>query len=374
MYDILFKCLGLYNREFEKVKKTSENFLFSIIIPVYNKGEYLSSCLECLLNQTYSNFEIICINDGSTDNSLEILERFVQKDNRIKVFSQENKGASATRNLGIEKAQGEYLLFCDADDKFKPELCEVVAKNIKKNPVDVVAFAHEDYVDGKFNSVSFKNLQKLKKDNSLKNQLDLQIYIWEKAFRRDFIIKNEIQFPIGIKNAEDVIFCLKTLFSGATYLYIEEALYCYSREMKGKSTFTNHNGINNDLEAYKYFIETDIYKNLNKKEKITVTNFFIRGSIKYYKTLQLTEHKEKLINDLRKLSNVVINQFGLKTSLIKMRSFRRIYKILFKDNHKSFFDKFDIITTDSEQIFILAGLSINRKRKRHRVKVRNKKF
>ena len=90
--------------------------LVSVIVPVYNVAKYLPQCLESLLAQTYANFEVICIDDGSTDNSLQILEDYQQKDLRIKFFSKKNGGPSLTRNYGMQKAKGEYVCFLDSDD------------------------------------------------------------------------------------------------------------------------------------------------------------------------------------------------------------------------------------------------------------------
>ena len=96
--------------------------LVSIIIPVYNASKYLYRCLDSILNQTFRDFELILINDGSTDNSLEILREYETKDSRIIVIDKPNEGVSAARNQGIEIAKGEYIMFCDSDDYVEMEL------------------------------------------------------------------------------------------------------------------------------------------------------------------------------------------------------------------------------------------------------------
>lgn len=87
------------------------NEFYSFIVPVYNTENYVGRCLDSILNQTYKNFEVICVDDGSTDNSLAILKSYEEKDSRIKVFSQKNRGVSAARNLGLEKVGGEYFFY-----------------------------------------------------------------------------------------------------------------------------------------------------------------------------------------------------------------------------------------------------------------------
>ena len=88
----------------------------SVIVPIFNVEKYLKECLESIINQTFKDIEIICINDGSTDNSLDILNQYAEKDNRIKVITQSNQGLSAARNTGIKYANGEYISFIDSDD------------------------------------------------------------------------------------------------------------------------------------------------------------------------------------------------------------------------------------------------------------------
>ena len=102
----------------------SDDIKISVVIPVYNAAPYLQRCLDSIYSQSYKNLEIICINDGSTDKSLEILSTYAKKEKRLVVISQENKGASAARNAGIERATGDFISFIDADDYILPGLYE----------------------------------------------------------------------------------------------------------------------------------------------------------------------------------------------------------------------------------------------------------
>ena len=336
--------------------------LFSIIIPVYNSSKFIGMCLDSILNQSFSDFEVICVNDGSVDNSLEILNEYAQKDNRIKVFSKENQGVSVARNFGLSKAKGEYILFCDSDDKFKPNLCEVVASKIKEEDCDVVAFGHEDYIDDVLSKVELTALLNVKKNPTLRNWLSMQSFIWEKAFKRSFIEEHNIRFPVGIKNAEDLIFCLYFYFLGAKYVLLETALYEYAKERNGSSTFTNPNGIKNDSDAYKYFIQTDTFKGLDKNSQMEVANFFLSGSSYYYKTLKNTQYKEQCLNDLNEFCSLVYKEYSI-CQCLKMHNFMRNQRILLKEKHKKFFSLFDIVTTPEMKIYVLGGLKIPVKRK-----------
>lgn len=111
--------------------------LISVVVPVYNVKSYLSSCIESVLNQTYQNFEIILVNDGSTDGSTEICHEYVQKDIRVILIEQSNQGVSAARNIALQKAQGEYITFLDSDDMLSFNALEIMMDNILKNQADI---------------------------------------------------------------------------------------------------------------------------------------------------------------------------------------------------------------------------------------------
>lgn len=117
----------------------------SVIVPVYNCEDYLEESLGSILNQTFNDIEIICIDDGSTDDSLRILRKMASSDSRIEVFAQENKGAGAVRNYGMTKALGDYVYFFDADDFLENDALEKAYENAKRNDSDIVFFKFDQY-------------------------------------------------------------------------------------------------------------------------------------------------------------------------------------------------------------------------------------
>ena len=117
--------------------------LISVIVPVYNVEKYLDNCVMSILDQDYQNIEIILINDGSTDNSLAICHSYVGKDKRVKLFSQKNQGLSAARNLGIQKANGEFVMFVDSDDYVEPSYCSAALSCQQKYDADIVFFDYK---------------------------------------------------------------------------------------------------------------------------------------------------------------------------------------------------------------------------------------
>lgn len=116
------------------------NHLISVIVPVYNAEKYISKCIDSILSQTFKDFELILINDGSTDNSDLICGKYASIDNRVKVFHKQNGGAGSARNLGVQKAVGDWIMFVDADDWIEPECLDICSKYISRN-IDLIVFS-----------------------------------------------------------------------------------------------------------------------------------------------------------------------------------------------------------------------------------------
>lgn len=122
----------------------SDKFLISVIVPVYNIKDYLERCVRSIMGQTYSNLEILLVDDGSTDGSGEICERLAQEDNRIRVFHKENGGSSSARNLGIREARGEYLGFIDSDDYIEPDMYGLLVKGVIENGLEMAQISRDE--------------------------------------------------------------------------------------------------------------------------------------------------------------------------------------------------------------------------------------
>ena len=207
----------------------------SIIVPVYNAEKYLRECLDSLTAQTFSDIEILCINDGSTDSSLSILEEYAQKDGRIKVFSQENQGPSVARNLGLENAQGDYITFVDSDDWVSGEMCEKTYKKAVSTNADAVLFSHYRTSNGHI--IEDDRLGALVDttggevfDFNSNTEIIVEMVPVEtvgKLYKRSFLKEYELRFPISIRLCEDMCFfynlCLKnpkiTVLSLPFYYY-----------------------------------------------------------------------------------------------------------------------------------------------------------
>lgn len=207
----------------------------SIIIPVYNVEEYLEKCLDSVINQTLKEIEIICINDGSTDNSKVILENYAKRDKRIKIFNQKNLGLSASRNKGIKYATGEYIFFIDADDWIELNTCEITYDFAKERNLDLLLFGakHIDfegntYDDNYYNLSCFENKYEGEVFNykTIINKLFLlDIHVWDKLFKTEVLRNNCIIFPLI--NFEDNPFFYEVLLNCERVSILKNCFYYY---------------------------------------------------------------------------------------------------------------------------------------------------
>lgn len=207
----------------------------SFIIPVYNAEKYLQECLDSITCQTLKNIEIICINDGSKDSSLAILENAAAKDERIKIFSVPNAGVSAARNLGMSHARGEYIWFVDADDYISDVeaakkvyekgvstdsdivLCSYYIFNVRKNTIQSSNYLKK-YIDVKDGSI----LTELKE-----KRLSQPAMVWFKIFKRNFIDLHDFSFDTSISFGEDGVFSVKCMMTDGKISFVHDNLYVY---------------------------------------------------------------------------------------------------------------------------------------------------
>lgn len=203
--------------------------LISIILPVYNSEKFIGRTLTALCNQTYKNIEVLCIDDGSEDNSLKIIREYEAKDIRIRVFTQKNSGPARARNVGLENIRGEYTMFCDSDDWYDPEMCEIMLRTIKEKKVDFVmcqARIHQMVINQMgmdkiiYERIRHKGLHFL--NDYLRK--DINVFLWNKIFKTAIIKFYEIDFPDGYEH-DDVAFVYEYMCSSLLYFGIEKELY-----------------------------------------------------------------------------------------------------------------------------------------------------
>ncbi len=203
----------------------------SIIVPVYRCEPYISRCIESILSQTFTDFQLILVNDGSPDKSGEICDKYAEKDNRIKVIHQENQGASAARNRGIKEANGEYLMFCDSDDMVSPTWAERLLELADKDTLVMGAYCNNIQALGTEKKLAAE-AEKIYAVSDYKffNNCGIAGFLWNAVYRRDIVTENKISLREKSSEGdynEDLIFALQYVSKIKNIIYTGYSDYLY---------------------------------------------------------------------------------------------------------------------------------------------------
>ncbi|MCF0142338.1 MAG: glycosyltransferase family 2 protein, partial [Parasporobacterium sp.] len=232
----------------------------SVIIPVYNTEKFLRKCLDSVLNQTFADYEIICVNDCSPDNSQEILNEYAEKyPGKITVsVNEQNRGLGSTRNVGIGISQGEYLMFIDSDDHVKADFIETYYNHMQAEACDVIVGGYIRDVEGKYTEHPVLD--------SVWSVVTYPIAC-AKMFRKEFLIKHQIKFS-ELRFGEDILFSLFLFSAGIRYKVINYSGYYYylnNESITGaKSSTKNYEQFVMDI--YDYYMNSEAYKNLSDEQ------------------------------------------------------------------------------------------------------------
>lgn len=215
----------------------------SIVIPIYNIDQYLRIGLDSLINQTYHNIEIVCVNDGSTDTCPQILKEYSEKDDRFKIITQSNQGTLIARKVGVKEATGDYIIFFDPDDILKSDAIEEIVNAIKKEKSDAIVFGCTFYYEGNVNKDDIKFFDYhfnhcIKKQKKLDNKKDIlnEVFIsqnipynqWGKVYRTDIVKKSFTMIPdFRCIFAEDQGTALVLFNNINNVSFLNKKLYCY---------------------------------------------------------------------------------------------------------------------------------------------------
>lgn len=220
----------------------------SVIIPVYNVEKYLTKCLDSVVGQTYASLEIICVNDGSPDNSSAILDAYAEKDSRIKIINQKNQGLSSARNTGIQSATGEYTVFLDSDDWFDTQVIEQAVGVAQDHGCDVVMWGYtREFADKSVEKKIFDGDRLFNKDETrdihrrlagltgaeLSNpeNTDALVTAWGKLYRTDIIKENNLSFvDTKIIGTEDLLFNMYYFGFAQSCAFIEKPYNHYRKD------------------------------------------------------------------------------------------------------------------------------------------------
>ncbi len=302
----------------KKLKLHKDKICVSIVMPVYNAGRFLEETLDSLIKQNLRNIEIICVDDGSTDNSMEILKRYSVTDSRIRILTQEKQGAGAARNYGMSVAQGEYLLFLDADDIFNENLCNQVYYRCMTKKADVCLFGAkrlnmQTLQTEPMNWVLQPSMIPAKEPFAgaeLAGKL-FQITTgcpWSKMFRREFVQSTGIQFQ-NLQNANDTYFVRTHMALAERIVTVNNAFVTYRfnsgtniQANKARSPFAFY-------EAFKAIKEELVHRGVFATFEQTYCNMVLKESLFNMKTTGDEAVKES-IREL--LVNEAFDYFGVK--------------------------------------------------------------
>lgn len=320
-----------------------EKGLISVIVPVYNIEKYLPRCIDSILDQTYKNWEAIFVNDGSTDNSLKILEEYKKRDKRIIIIDKKNAGSGAARNDGIENSRGEYVAFLDSDDWYEKNFLEKLYNNLTENNSDVAIcnpkMAYDDMSKNKkINTYFFKEIEMNKTPEKILGILAMPV-VWNKLYKKEIIVKNEIKFP-NYSFCEDVEFLYKTFLYVNKVSKIEDDLYNYYQRKDSVTKKIKEESIEQLYQVLKN-IENYIKNNFNSKLAI-----FYLYKIQFIYSVSLTllvriENDEILKKKINKRNNSEVK--NINKNLIFKNKKILVYYLAIKLNKILEFSKLILI-------------------------------
>lgn len=260
---------------------------FSIIIPVYNVERYLKECLDSVLNQTFPDWEAVCINDGSTDGSADILNEYASKDERFIIITQSNEGLSSARNAGMKAAKGEYVLFLDGDDWLEPDALAIISENLDGE--DMLCFSGHRYFEEtkSFNTAdvlpekNYPSGMDYYNENALLQRDFAFVCVVLRAYKRSFLMESVLGFKEGICH-EDNLFTPIACYYAKQVKVIDSCLYNY--RMRTNSIMTTGNAkrtldlleIANELAAFfvakSDFDKTVVYRAVTHHYQVAFLN------------------------------------------------------------------------------------------------------
>lgn len=324
------------------IKEKQEEAKVSIVIPVYNVEAYLVECIESVLNQTYQDFEIILIDDGSKDSSGEICDQYVEKDKRIQVIHQANGGLSAARNRGLEAATGKYIYFFDSDDIIVPQTLELLTEMAEKDKAEVVFFDAEVFFTDcdpdpkvyryersrKYLSASGREmLITLLQTDEYRTAVPLML------FKREYLKSNQLKFKEGILH-EDELFTFWVYFANGMVSHCHEKLYL--RRMRAASIMTGAAMIKRYESMYNIYFElADMYQ--NKEIYGDVAEYYLariaRSVLAKYKLLG-EEEKQICSNKQMIFKKKVLKQQGYHDLKLKIKCSSGIRNFIYRLENK----------------------------------------
>ncbi|MWN31263.1 MULTISPECIES: glycosyltransferase family 2 protein [unclassified Gilliamella] len=298
--------------------------LVSIIIPVYNSSKFILATLASLENQSYNNYEIILINDGSTDNSHNILENYKKKHNNVILYNQKNRGVSVARNKGIELSNGEFITFLDSDDTYSPNYLEKLLRRQKEENADLVYCGYNIIKNSDKSTV----VPCLFKEGNILNfylQRNGYFHFSGMLIRKNILLEKQIYFEVGRSISEDLLFTVQLLNNANCYCVKEHLFNYIQRPDSVMSSSWSKNKWLSDIKGREKILLylTNNYDKNNKKEVLQLASEFIfQREISY------------MIDCIKKWKYKEINNYLIESNFIKKEQLFQEGKLNKKDKKK----------------------------------------
>lgn len=258
-----------------------KKYRISVIIPVYNAEEYIHTCIDSLLNQILKDIEIIIVDDGSTDNSAEILDEYAQIYKNIKVIHQTNQGPAVARNVGLENASGEYIGFVDSDDYVANDFYEILYNTAIKNSIDIVISDYYNVIGdvathcGNFQIPPQQVIDKqgMKSIIAKANESRVLWFSWKGIYKTELIKKSNIIYPVELRLGEETIFCLECFLCASSMYYIDKPFYYYVQTPDSLTRLKYKENLLKQLEDL-YFSKKNVYKKYGFNDYVNDLNSY----------------------------------------------------------------------------------------------------
>ncbi|MBQ8476800.1 glycosyltransferase family 2 protein, partial [bacterium] len=255
----------------------------SVIVPVYNGEKYLKECLDSLTSQSLNEFEAICVDDGSSDSSLEILKEYRAKDSRIKIIHQENQGVSTARNNALKQVSGEYITLLDCDDYIKQDALEIIYTTAKQRDCDILFFSYFNFSKFSLNRderlIKFANIASDKNVDfcdCYEEVFNAPFQAWGKLYRTSLIKENNITFPKDIHCGEDRVFIVNAYIHSKSLSVLNVPLYYYRLDVSNSLSKSDANSVVHVFEASN-IIKKMIKETSNLRNKREIYRAFLNN-------------------------------------------------------------------------------------------------
>lgn len=297
----------------------------SVIIPVYNVEKYLRRCIDSILAQTFTDFELLLIDDGSKDKSGEICDEYAKKDSRVRVFHKENGGVSSARNLGLDNASGEWVCFVDSDDMVKPEYfasfmmfpdCDLIVGGYRE-----FGFSEKEYFISSKQIIKITNVLK---EIEFNTDFVVMFFPWGKFFKNDIIKKNGITFNEKMRLAEDFVFIIDYSASIDKVFFVPFNNYLYRKEENEKKHLMNYDTFSIHVQSFLQSYNRLCISTNSKYEyiKTHICSLFFYNFLDFLRTCQKNKMKGECFSFAKHYG------YSFIRSIMRGRKFFRLYLYL----------------------------------------------